>query len=79
MRSRIGLALVGFAFLLAACGVTPQDRGISGAAIGAGVGTAAGLIFGAPLIGLAAGAVAGGAVGAATTPAQVDLGKPVWE
>ena len=78
MRS-FGISFVALALLLAACGTTPTDRGLTGAAIGAGIGTAAGFAFGAPLIGAAAGALAGGAVGAVTTPAQVDLGKPVWE
>ena len=63
---------------LSACGETPGDRALSGAGIGAAAGAVIGAPFGAPGIGAAVGAAAGGAVGAATTPSQVDLGKPVW-
>jgi osmotically inducible lipoprotein OsmB len=79
MHLPLKVAAVGLALLLAACGATPADRAMSGAAIGAAGGAIAGAFLGAPLIGAAAGAAAGGAVGAATTPSQVDLGKPVWE
>jgi osmotically inducible lipoprotein OsmB len=79
MRSPFGILIVAFSLLLAACGATPADRGVTGAGIGAGAGAIAGAFFGVPLIGAAAGAAAGATVGVATTPAQVDLGKPVWE
>jgi uncharacterized membrane protein len=79
MVSRLALAVVGLAFLLSACGATPEDRALTGAGIGAAGGAVIGAIFGAPAIGAAAGAAAGAATGAATTPSQVDLGKPVWE
>ena len=67
------------ALLLSACGSTTEDRAISGAGIGAAAGAVTGAIIGVPLVGAAVGAAAGGAVGAATTPSQVDLGKPVWK
>jgi osmotically inducible lipoprotein OsmB len=80
MMSRMMLvAVLGASLLVAACGANPGDRGVTGAGIGAASGAVLGAFFGAPLIGAAAGAAAGGAVGAATTPSQVDLGKPVWE
>jgi len=79
MVTRTGLAMIGIALLLAACGSTPGDRAVSGAAIGAAGGAVVGAIVGAPLAGAAIGAAAGGATGAVTTPSQVDLGKPVWE
>jgi len=79
MNIRLGLAIVSLAFLVSACGVTPGDRAVSGAGIGAAGGAVVGAMVGDPFAGAAIGAVAGGAVGAATTPSQVDLGKPVWE
>jgi osmotically inducible lipoprotein OsmB len=80
MVSRIGLITVlALSLLVAACGSNPGDRAITGAGLGAAGGAAIGAFFGVPAIGAAAGAAAGGAAGAATTPAQVDLGKPVWE
>jgi len=51
------------ALALTACGTTRTERGLSGAAIGAGAGAAAGEIFGdSP----GKGAILGGAAGAAT-------------
>jgi hypothetical protein len=79
MRPYQGLSALTVALLLSACGTTPSDRALSGAGIGATAGLVTGAIFGAPLIGAAAGAAAGAGVGAATTPSQVDLGKPVWK
>jgi hypothetical protein len=79
MVSRLGLAVVGLSFLVAACGETPGDRALSGAGIGAVGGAVVGAMVGAPLAGAAIGAAAGGVTGAVTTPSQVDLGKPVWE
>jgi osmotically inducible lipoprotein OsmB len=79
MRSRLGFAIIGLALLVSACGVTPGDRALSGAAIGAAGGAVVGAMVGAPAVGAAIGAAAGGVTGAATTPSQVDLGRPVWE
>jgi hypothetical protein len=79
MRSYIGVAFVSVALVLGACGGTPGDRAVSGAAIGAAGGAIAGAFLGAPALGAIAGAAAGATVGAVTTPGQVDLGKPVWE
>jgi len=57
---------------LAGCGYTPEQRGISGAALGgatgAAIGAAAGGSAGAALAGGALGAATGAIVGAATTP-----------
>ena len=79
MHGRLGFSLIAVALLLSACGSTTEDRAVSGAGIGAAAGAVGGAFFGAPLIGAAVGAAAGGTVGAATTPSQVDLGKPVWK
>ena len=69
---KLAIALVGCA-LLAGCGTTTGDRGLSGAGIGAGIG----LIGGPP--GVLVGGVVGAGVGMVTTPSQVNLGKPAWK
>lgn len=57
---------------LAGCGYTPEQRGVSGAALGgatgAAIGAATGGGAGAALAGGALGAATGAIVGAATTP-----------
>ena len=71
---------VGLSLALAACGETQGERGLSGAAIGAGAGAVIGAVT---PIGPAGGALIGGAAGAATgvltTPSQVNLGRPVYK
>ena len=58
--------------ILAGCGYTPEQRGLSGAALGgatgAAIGAAAGHSAGAAVAGGALGAATGAIVGAATTP-----------
>ena len=73
------LAMVAGMLVLAACGDTTGDRGLSGAGIGGAVGAVGGALVGAPLAGAAIGAGVGAATGALTSPSTVDLGKPVWE
>jgi len=58
--------------LLAGCGTTKGDRGLSGAGIGAGIG----IIGGPP--GMVVGGAVGAVVGLATRPDQINLGRPVW-
>jgi osmotically inducible lipoprotein OsmB len=79
MHARLGFCVIAIGLLLSACGTTTGDRAVSGAGIGAAAGAVTGALIGVPLVGAAVGAAAGGAVGAATTPSQVDLGKPVWQ
>jgi hypothetical protein len=73
------IALTAMALTLSACGYSQGDRAVSGGLIGAGGGAAIGAVTG---IGPGAGAVIGGAVGAlggaATSPHDVNLGRPVW-
>jgi osmotically inducible lipoprotein OsmB len=64
---------------LAACGSSTSDRAISGGAIGAGVGGAAGALTGHTLGGAALGGAAGAATGALTNEHDIDLGKPIWK
>jgi osmotically inducible lipoprotein OsmB len=77
VRSIIVLAVAGF--VLAGCGTSTGDRGLSGAGLGAATGAVVGAMVGAPLAGAAIGAGAGATVGAVTSPSAIDLGKPVWE
>lgn len=75
------LVLVSAAALaLAACGSTREDRGLSGAGMGAAGGAAIGAFFGpgGALVGAAIGAGAGGAGGALTKREDIYLGEPVW-
>ena len=73
--------LIGITALLAvaACGESKLDRGVSGAAIGAGAGAAASTVTGGSTTGGALlGGAAGGAAGVLTDEEDVDLGTPPW-
>jgi peptidoglycan hydrolase-like protein with peptidoglycan-binding domain len=66
--------------MLAACGSTQEDRGLSGAGIGAAAGAVVGAVTGLSIFeGVLIGAAAGGATGLLTDKNQVDLGEPVWK
>ena len=65
--------------LLAACGESKLDRGLSGAAIGAGAGAAGSAATGGNILGGATlGGAAGGATGVLTDDDDLDLGDPLW-
>jgi hypothetical protein len=78
LRLISAIAVVGL--LVAGCGSSKTDRGLSGAGIGAaaGAGTAA-VTGGNPLTGAVLGGAAGGAAGVLTDEDDVDLGEPVWK
>ncbi len=77
-RTAVSMVLV--SVVLAGCGNTRTDRGVSGAGIGAGVGAAIGAVTGLSVAqGALLGAVAGGATGALTSKDQVNLGDPAWK
>ncbi len=78
MRTFNRLCAVAIAIALSGCGTTPGDRGLSGAGLGAAGGAVIGAMVGAPLAGAAIGAGAGAVTGMATSPSNVDLGRPVW-
>jgi osmotically inducible lipoprotein OsmB len=78
MRLRLTFSVMVIGVLLSACGSAPGDRALTGAGIGATAGVIGGAMLGIPAAGAALGASAGAVIGAATTPSQVDLGKPVW-
>jgi osmotically inducible lipoprotein OsmB len=74
------LGVVMIAGFLTGCGHKTEDRAISGAGIGAGVGAAGAAITGGnPLTGAVIGGVVGGAGGAVTKSRDVNLGKPIWK
>jgi len=77
LRLMSTMAILGL--LLAGCGTSKTDRGISGAGIGAaaGAGTAA-VTGGNPITGGLLGGAAGGAAGVLTDEDDVNLGDPVW-
>lgn len=73
------VTLVAAAIMLAACGSSTGDRGLSGAGIGAAAGTAVGAVTGLGIIeGALIGAGAGGLTGALTDDDTIDLGDPWW-
>jgi len=74
MRPVTVISLVSF-LALAACGQTQGERALSGGAIGAGGGAAAGALLGNPAAGALVGGAAGAATGAFTRPDQIDLGR----
>ena len=74
------IAIIGIGAMLAACGTTPEERGVSGAGIGAGAGAIVGAVTGLSVVeGVVLGAVAGGVTGAVTSKDQVNLGEPAWK
>lgn len=73
-------ALLASAVALTGCGTTTQDRGISGAGIGASAGAIIGAVTGLSVLeGAVLGAVGGGLAGALTKPSQVNMGDPAWK
>ena len=80
MHSRyIGVSLL-LALSLTACGSTQEDRGLSGAGIGATAGAVVGAVTGLSIVeGVIIGAAAGGATGLLTDKSQVNLGDPLWK
>ncbi len=73
MNKALIVAATAATMALAGCGTQMGDRIASGAAIGGGIGLAAGGV------GVVPGAIIGGAVGAFTPPENVNLGDPVWD
>jgi hypothetical protein len=80
MRHAVAIIAVGALGVLTACGTQPKERATGGAAAGAATGAGVGALGGP--VGALAGAAIGGGVGAvtgaATSPDDVNLGKPPW-
>ncbi len=77
---RLACAMVIVAFTVAGCGSTTEERGLSGAGIGAGAGALLGAVTGMCVLqGALIGAAAGGLTGVLTDESQVNLGDPVWK
>ncbi len=77
---RLASAMVIVAFTVAGCGSTTEERGLSGAGIGAGAGALLGAVTGMSVLqGALIGAAAGGLTGMLTDESQVNLGDPVWQ
>jgi osmotically inducible lipoprotein OsmB len=75
------LIAIALLILPAACGTSQFDRVSTGAGTGAATGATIGVIAGPIGVGAGAliGAGAGALTGGATTPDEVNLGKPIWE
>ncbi len=73
------MSVCAIAVLLAGCGSANVDRAVSGGAIGAGLGTATGLVIGNPLGGFVVGGAIGAAAGLVSDEETIDLGDPIWK
>lgn len=79
MRRSVGLTIA-TGLMLAACGTTPGERGVTGGGLGAAGGTIVGAATSVALLpAVLVGTVAGGAVGALTDEEDFNLGKPIWQ
>ena len=77
-RSFCVLMAIGFA--LAACGTTAEERGTTGAGIGAAGGAIVGAVTGLSVLeGALLGAAVGGVTGLLTDESQLNLGEPIWK
>ncbi len=77
---RLGGVLCAAALLIAACGTTPEERGLSGAGIGAVGGAIIGAVTGLTgLEGALIGTGLGAAAGVFTDEKKLNLGEPIWK
>ncbi len=77
---RSASVLCAAALMIAACGTTPQDRGISGAGIGAASGAIIGAVTGLTVLeGALIGTGLGAAAGVFTDEKKLNLGEPIWK
>ena len=73
-------ALLTVGVLAAGCGSNAEDRGISGAGLGAAGGAIIGAVTGLSVLnGALIGAAVGGVTGVLTDKDTVDLGEPAWK
>ncbi len=79
MARHFSLLLV-LSLVLAACGTSQQDRGLSGAGIGAAGGAVVGAVTGLSVLqGALIGTGIGVAAGLLTDSEDVNLGEPIWK
>jgi len=72
--------VVALALTLAACGNTAEDRGITGAGLGAAGGAILGAVTGLSVLqGALIGTGVGGVAGLLTDKNDLDIGDPIWE
>ncbi|HEX9647678.1 MAG TPA: peptidoglycan-binding domain-containing protein [Alphaproteobacteria bacterium] len=77
---RTGCVLLAIGLGLAACGNTAEERGITGAGIGAAGGAVLGAVTGLSVVeGALIGAGAVGLTGALTDKSDIDIGDPIWD
>ncbi len=77
---RSASVLCAAALMIAACGTTPQERGISGAGIGAAGGAIIGALTGLTVLeGALIGTGLGAAAGVFTDENKLNLGEPLWK
>ncbi len=77
---RLGGVLCAAALLIAACGTTPEERGWSGAGIGAAGGAIIGALTGLTVLeGALIGTGLGAAAGVFTDEKKLNLGEPIWK
>ena len=77
---RSASVLCAAALMVAACGTTPQERGISGAGIGAAAGAIIGAVTGLTVLeGALIGTGLGAAAGVFTDERKLNLGEPLWK
>lgn len=73
-------ALMATALFLTACGSTSEERGISGAGLGAAGGAMIGALTGLSVLeGAIIGTAVGGATGLLTDEKTLNLGDPIWK
>lgn len=80
MKSNMGrlTALCAGALMLAGCGTSPGDRGLSGGLLGAGTGAAIGSLAGSAGTGALVGGLGGAAIGLLTSSDAINLGPAPW-
>lgn len=77
---RSASVLCAAALVVAACGTTPEERGISGAGIGAAAGAIIGAVTGLTVLqGALIGTGLGAAAGVFTDEKKLNLGEPLWK
>lgn len=81
MSKRLTVAgLLTLSLALTACGNTKQDRGITGAGLGAAGGAILGAVTGLSVLqGALIGTGIGGLTGVLTDKDTIDIGDPIWE